>query len=176
MSAKISRANTNQTIGYGYALSVGLSLGPNQFCPVSVSMCKRETGRRQASTTGNLLEAVRALPIDLRAAVTWTGKNPSNGTAADDRMPSRPAHNRGAERTGCGRGRGHVRRPDRHADNVSAHRADPGVNPLAVARSTRWAVNLLCWVGTGAGELGGPQSEHTDRHRPPVAPENTKWA
>jgi hypothetical protein len=42
----------------------------------------------------------RALPIDLRAAVTWTGRNPSHGTAADDRMPSRPAHNRAAERTG----------------------------------------------------------------------------
>ena len=51
-------------------------------------------------------------------------------------------------------------------DNVSA---DPGVNPLRAAAKHSMAMNLLCWDRLQqAGELGGPQSEHTARHRPPV--------
>ena len=62
-------------------------------------------------------------------------------------------------------------------DNVSADRADPGVNPLRAAAKHSMAVNLLCWGRLQqAGELGGPQSEHTARHRPPVTPANTEWA
>jgi hypothetical protein len=59
-------------------------------------------------------------------------------------------------------------------DNVSA---DPGVNPLRAAAKHSMAVNLLCWDRLQqAGELGGPQSEHTARHRPPVTPANTESA
>ena len=62
-------------------------------------------------------------------------------------------------------------------DNVSADRADPGVNPLRAAAKHSMAVNLLCWDRLQqAGELGGPQSEHTARHRPPVTPANTESA
>ena len=62
-------------------------------------------------------------------------------------------------------------------DNVSADRADPGVNPLRAAAKHSMAVNLLCWGRLQqAGELGGPQSEHTARHRPPITPANTEWA
>ena len=62
-------------------------------------------------------------------------------------------------------------------DNVSADRADPDVNPLRAAAKHSMAVNLLCWGRLQqAGELGGPQSEHTARHRPPITPANTEWA
>jgi hypothetical protein len=62
-------------------------------------------------------------------------------------------------------------------DNVSADRADPGVNPLRAAAKHSMAVNLLGWGRSQqAGELGGPQSEHTARHRPPVTLANTKSA
>ena len=62
-------------------------------------------------------------------------------------------------------------------DNVSADRADPHVNPLRAAAKHSMAVNLLCWGRLQqAGELGGPQSEHTARHRPPITPANTEWA
>jgi hypothetical protein len=60
-------------------------------------------------------------------------------------------------------------------DNVSADRADPGVNPLRAAAKHSMAV--LCWGRLQqAGELGGLQSEHTARHRPPITPANTEWA
>jgi hypothetical protein len=60
-------------------------------------------------------------------------------------------------------------------DDVSADRADPGVNPLMAATKRSMAVNLPSWGQLEeAGELGGPESEHTARHRPPVSPANTK--
>jgi hypothetical protein len=62
-------------------------------------------------------------------------------------------------------------------DNISADRADLGVNPLRAAAKHSMAVNLLGWGRSQrAGELGGPQSEHTARHRPPVTLANTKSA
>jgi hypothetical protein len=53
--------------------------------------------------------------------------------------------------------------------NVSADRADPGVNPLLSAAKHSMAVKLQCW-GSWRGEIGGPKSEHAARHHPPAEP------
>ena len=143
------------------------SKSPPWSQPVSTGICGRVKSRATTRPSGS------NLPMRGPAPVTGAlGLGPLTGAVSD--QPFRGRTTTGHSVPGYGRGRGCVLRPDLHARQCLSRSGRPGRQAVAVdLEALDGGEPAVLGQLEDAGALGGPQSEHTARDRPPVSPAHT---